>query len=72
MENPKLDPCPFCGETKLWPNIDAPHDSYGGLEVLDFHEGKCWVACHTCDSQGPTEATPQLAIKKWNNRKNGN
>ena len=55
MSEPKLQPCPFCGEreTLCW---DNPID------------GKFKVWCEECEGSGPWTRTLELAVERWNRR----
>ena len=60
----KLKPCPFCGCTSLWLNLDAWDDAT--------------VECNECDAVGPRVSlgyaggsevkAKAMAVEAWNNR----
>lgn len=58
MKQPKLKPCPFCGDT------DGLHVM---VERIDFNpEEYCRVMCW-CGAEGPVYKK-EYAIKAWNRR----
>lgn len=70
-----IDPCPFCGNTKL--KVDSKHN--GKWSNTGTHSAT--VRCSKCHARGPTasckvsdsrwsadEATKQKAIELWNRR----
>jgi Lar family restriction alleviation protein len=80
MKKPKIietgiDPCPFCGNTKL--KVDSKHN--GKWSNTGTHSAT--VRCSKCHARGPTasckvsdsrwsadEATKQKAIELWNTK----
>jgi Lar family restriction alleviation protein len=74
-----IDPCPFCGNTKL--KVDSKHN--GKWSNTGTHSAT--VRCSKCHARGPTasckvsdsrwsadEATKQKAIELWNRRNDQN
>ena len=72
----KLEPCPFCGGTKIWIGTiaecetqDKKHPDYEFnsqhyVVVCDYLEGGCGA------STGGSARTEEEAIKAWNRRAN--
>lgn len=53
METPKLEPCPFCGNTN-------------GVDVLGYGDEGRWVRCVECAAQGPQMDDEMAAALAWN------
>lgn len=49
----KLKPCPFCG---------------GEPTLTDCDDGKAWVQCYECFTEGPLYASTDESIAAWNRR----
>jgi Lar family restriction alleviation protein len=56
---PKLEPCPFCGSSRL----HHSDDGCGG--------GGEFIQCLDCVAGGPVEIGPAAAIAAWNRRASG-
>lgn len=54
MEEPKIEPCPFCG--------------FIPVSVIEVGQNQWCVECPTfnCIGTGPTESTHNQAIRTWN------
>ena len=57
MGEPRLKPCPFCGDIETI-GIGMRRDGCASSVVM----------CDACDSEGPCADTPESAAEKWNER----
>ena len=53
----KIMNCPFCGSD----DVSCLGGCLGG-------ETMAWVACYNCNAEGPTAATREGAVHRWNER----
>jgi Lar family restriction alleviation protein len=59
-ENPKLLPCPFCG------NDGSRRET--GLGPKELEPAFVYVHCESCGAQGPCEGDAWHAVYRWNKR----
>lgn len=55
-----LENCPFCGNGK----------EFEMIYHVDQDEGSWWhnVVCNQCNTEGPSAASLEVAIERWNRR----
>lgn len=61
MSEERLEPCPFCGQTR-------------SLELSHYRDGKSWwhyVECTECVMTGPVGRLKGDAVNAWNKREGG-
>lgn len=64
MADAPLDPCPFCGSTRL------DMSAHPGWALFGFvlHGPSAFVSCNECAGSGPSAKTPEVAAQRWNTR----
>jgi Lar family restriction alleviation protein len=53
-----------------WPDHkeieECPHCGCDALDLINQNEDLHYIECRICDLSGPTQRTPSLAVKVWN------
>jgi Lar family restriction alleviation protein len=62
MSDVKLNPCPFCGSTKI------QSECYSTTFSIAARAEDCFDYCKDCDAQGPAGGSAAEAHVRWNAR----